>query len=125
MFCRTNLFTRISKYAKMATAELFGTFQNEVALMYTKDKTQRITLRLNDEQFAFVKMNADDLQVSPSDFLRMIINASLASYKRTSPMAEETLKQVLRNLAEAVIEAKGKGERRENEQTNINDIVQQ
>lgn len=93
--------------------------------MYTKDKTQRITLRLNDEQFAFVKMNADDLQVSPSDFLRMIINASLASYKRTSPMAEETLKQVLRNLAEAVIEAKGKGERRENEQTNINDIVQQ
>ena len=27
--------------------------------MYTKDKSNRITLRLNDAQFAFVKYNAD------------------------------------------------------------------
>lgn len=49
--------------------------------MYTKDKTNRITLRLNDEQFAFVKGNADVLGVSPSEFLRMVVNAAMATTK--------------------------------------------
>lgn len=47
--------------------------------MYTKDKAQRITLRLNENQFNFVKSNADVLGVSPSEFLRMVINASMAA----------------------------------------------
>lgn len=47
--------------------------------MYTKDKANRITLRLNESQFNFVKSSADLLGVSPSDFLRMVINASMAS----------------------------------------------
>lgn len=47
--------------------------------MYTKDKSNRITLRLNESQFNFVKSSADLLGVSPSDFLRMVINASMAS----------------------------------------------
>lgn len=46
--------------------------------MYTKDKSNRITLRLNDDQFGFVKRNADILGVSPSEFLRMVVNASMA-----------------------------------------------
>lgn len=49
--------------------------------MYTKDKAQRITLRLNEEQFNFVKENADVLGVSPSEFLRMVVNASMATTK--------------------------------------------
>lgn len=49
--------------------------------MYTKDKSNRITLRLNDEQFGFVKQNADFLSVSPSEFLRMVVNASMATTK--------------------------------------------
>ena len=49
--------------------------------MYTKDKLNRITLRLNDEQFEFVKQNADVLGVSPSEFLRMVVNASMATTK--------------------------------------------
>lgn len=49
--------------------------------MYTKDKSNRITLRLNDEQFEFVKGNADILGVSPSEFLRMVVNASMATAK--------------------------------------------
>lgn len=53
--------------------------------MYTKDKTHRITLRLNDEQFAFVKANADLLDVSPSEFLRMVCNASMATVKMAQP----------------------------------------
>lgn len=46
--------------------------------MYTKDKNQRITLRLNPEQFDFVRTQSDILGVSPSDFLRMMVNASMS-----------------------------------------------
>ena len=49
--------------------------------MYTKDKSNRITLRLNEVQFGFVKAQADILGVSPSEFLRMVVNASLATSK--------------------------------------------
>lgn len=75
--------------------------------MYTKDKSNRITLRLNDEQFEFVKAQADLLGVSPSEFLRMVVNASLAASK---------------GLAKK-IEMKLEGEGRENDKANINDSV--
>lgn len=73
--------------------------------MYTKDKSQRITLRLNEEQFNFVKENAEALGVSPSDFLRMVINASLFSARK---MAEnEALnKAVAENAVETAVEMK-------------------
>lgn len=45
--------------------------------MNLKDKTNRITLRLNDNQFEFVKENAEMLDVSPSEFLRMVINSAM------------------------------------------------
>jgi predicted DNA binding CopG/RHH family protein len=66
--------------------------------MYTKDKSNRITLRLNEEQFGFVKGSAERYGVSPSDFLRMVINSTMFA-------AEE-------------------GKRRENEQTSKHDLVQ-
>lgn len=70
--------------------------------MYTKNKSRRITLRLSESQFDFVKSNSDILGVSPSDFLRMVINASLATNN---------------TLAEKL----GKGvSGRENDKTNIN-----
>ena len=50
--------------------------------MYTKDKAQRITLRLNQDQFDFVKSNADTLGVSPSDFLSMVINATISTTRK-------------------------------------------
>ena len=59
--------------------------------MYTKDKSNRITLRLNDEQFEFVKQNADFLGVSPSEFLRMVVNASMATTKTAVSKIEEGL----------------------------------
>jgi uncharacterized protein (DUF1778 family) len=74
--------------------------------MYTKDKSNRITLRLNDEQFEFVKGNADILGVSPSEFLRMVVNSSMALAKAT----EEKLQR-------AIEEGKG----RENDKANIDD----
>jgi negative regulator of replication initiation len=75
--------------------------------MYTKDKSNRITLRLNDEQFCFVKAQADLLGVSPSEFLRMVVNASLATSKSASQKIQTKLE--------------GKG--RENDEANINDSV--
>lgn len=75
--------------------------------MYTKDKSNRITLRLNEEQFQFVKSQADILGVSPSEFLRMVVNASLATNK---------------SLAKK-IEMKLEGEGRENDKADIDNLV--
>lgn len=72
--------------------------------MYTKDKNTRITLRLNDEQFNFVKLNADTIGVSPSEFLRIVIN---------STMSQATYNAVM----------KGKVAGRENDEAHINDII--
>lgn len=74
--------------------------------MYTKDKSNRITLRLNDEQFEFVKGNADILGVSPSEFLRMVVNSSMALAKATEEKFQKALKE---------------GSGRENDKANIDD----
>lgn len=74
--------------------------------MYTKDKSNRITLRLNEVQFGFVKAQADILGVSPSEFLRMVVNASLATSKEL-----EKRKRI------------EEGDGRENDKAGINDIV--
>ena len=50
--------------------------------MYTKDKHHRITLRLNDEQMEYVRSTAEVLGVSPSDFLRMVVNTSMFGAKK-------------------------------------------
>ena len=69
--------------------------------MYTKDKSQRITLRLSEAQFDFVKTVADALGVSPSEYLRMMVNLSMVGSQN---MGKE-------------------GARRENEQTCGDHIV--
>lgn len=81
--------------------------------MYTKDKSNRITLRLNDEQFDFVKATADSLGVSPSAFLRMIVNVALASDKQSRECLTE---DKMITIAEESI-------RRENEITDNDSIV--
>lgn len=82
--------------------------------MYTKDKSNRITLRLNDQQFCYVKSSADLLGVSPSDFLRMVVNLAMS--------ANETTKQKVDDLDESEIATiLERGLRRENEKTDIND----
>lgn len=69
--------------------------------MYTKDKNQRITLRLNPAQFDFVQTQSDLLGVSPSDFLRMLVNVSMSTAVQ--------------------IQREEEGNRRENEITDIDD----
>lgn len=78
--------------------------------MYEKNKTQRVTLRLSEEQFGYVKGNADLLGVSPSDFLRMVINATMAMSKT-----------VIDAVPAKIEESDGNG--RENDKTDGNDLV--
>lgn len=73
--------------------------------MYTKDKSYRITLRLNEAQFDHVKRSADVLGVSPSEFLRMVVNATMVA-------AQSGLDK---------IQQEGRG--RANDKANLNDIV--
>lgn len=80
--------------------------------MYTKDKAHRITLRLNESQFLFVKDNADMLDVSPSEFLRMVVNATMAMSKATD---KDTAAQA---VVDEVIKTK-EGFGRENDKANI------
>lgn len=86
--------------------------------MYTKDKTHRITLRLNEEQFEFVKANAEMLDVSPSDFLRMVINSALSMQKLAKPKIDAITEKI-----QASAEEIKEGMRRENEQTYSDHIV--
>lgn len=78
--------------------------------MYHKDKNQRITLRLSGEQFAFVKESAEALGVSPSDFLRMVINFTMTTTKKAEQVAKKATEEM-------------EGMRRENEQANFNNFV--
>lgn len=82
--------------------------------MYTKDKNHRITLRLNEEQFAFVKANADILDVSPSEFLRMVCNASMATVKAVTPDSP---------LLQGLNMTKKEGPGRENDEADSYDLL--
>ena len=64
--------------------------------MYTKDKSHRITLRLNEEQYTFVLDSAMMLGVSPSDFLRMVVNASLATSRKMDTAQREAVERIER-----------------------------
>ena len=83
--------------------------------MYEKNKTQRVTLRLSEEQFEYVKGNADLLGVSPSDFLRMVINATMAMSKAACDAASAKLEEAEQR------EREGAG--RENDKTDSDNIV--
>ncbi len=78
--------------------------------MNMKDKSNRITLRLNDEQFKFIKNSADVLGVSPSEFLRMVVNSTMV----ISDTKKNGNKGVFDNFEKG-------GAGRENDKTDSND----
>lgn len=41
------------------------------------DKTRSVTIRLTEEQYYYLEKSAEALEVTPSKFLRMVINASM------------------------------------------------
>lgn len=86
--------------------------------MYTKDKATRITLRLNDDQFNFVKNSSDALGVSPSEFLRMVINLTMST---TKGIADEIVAPAMESYIANIATEEGLG--RANDKTNIDNIV--
>lgn len=89
--------------------------------MYTKDKGTRITLRLNEKQFEYVHMMSDNFGVSPSEFLRILLNTTIASTEKVSRVADEAAEKIKREISsfsdaevKKIIED---GAGRENEQT--------
>lgn len=87
--------------------------------MYTKDKNQRITLRLSEAQFSFVSSNADILGVSPSEFLRMIVNGTMVAAKQ----AEQLQYSVGQKMAMESNTDERLGKGRENDKADIDNIV--
>lgn len=87
--------------------------------MYTKDKNHRVTLRLNDAQFQFVTANADILEVSPSDFLRMVINAALASDAKMREMQRAAAQTATESFVEDYNSMRKDGKGRENDKAGI------
>ena len=43
----------------------------------TKDKTERVTVRLNTYQLSFIEKLADDYNCSVSDVIRMFVNSMM------------------------------------------------
>lgn len=50
----------------------------------TKDKRIRLTIRMNEDLFKFVKENADFLGVSPSEYIRLALNSAKAITEKTN-----------------------------------------
>lgn len=75
--------------------------------IYEKDKNTRITLRVNAEQYAFIREMADTSGISPSDYLRQSINAQMYAMAK------------FKDILETKLNERG-GRDRENEQTDIN-----
>lgn len=76
--------------------------------MYEGNKLCRVTLRLNPAQFDYVKANADILGVSPSEFLRIVINSSMSMTTKFEQAVDNKIKG---------------GQGRENDKANIDNIV--
>jgi uncharacterized protein (DUF1778 family) len=97
--------------------------------MYLKDKKQRITLRLNKSQFDCVAESSATLGISPSDFIRMLVNSYMFSTKRAMDSVAETTMKAMDDLTHQVvdiIEKKGLEKEvlgRENDKTAKHDIV--
>lgn len=82
--------------------------------MYTKDKSHRVTLRLNDEQFSFVTASADLVGISPSEFLRQVVTMAMH--------LQAGIDQAVAPVAEKIIEER-QVTGRENDKTNQHNLV--
>lgn len=74
--------------------------------MYEKDKKQRITLRLTEKQFDFIKSQCDMLGIAPSDYLRMLVNSVLFTAEKSQKGGIDDLKA--KEVASAVLEGLGR-----------------
>lgn len=79
----------------------------------TNDKTRRITIRLNDEEHAFLENNAELLGITPSELLRQVIHVSM----RTTTKYSQKMDEVVVETAEKVKSAKAEAEKEVSRET--------
>lgn len=60
---------------------------------YGSKYDHRLTLRLNEEQYQFIIQISKMLDVSPSDYLRMAVNAGMVSIKAQNADFSKILKE--------------------------------
>ena len=97
--------------------------------MYEKDKKQRITLRLNQKQFDFIRKSSESLGIAPSDFIRMLVNSYIyasesqfdSNARKTSQAFEELKGEVVNIIEKKGLKTEDLG--RENDETPKHDII--
>jgi len=87
--------------------------------MYLKDLGERMTLRLTEEQRAFLVEMANVTGMRPSEYIRMMLNSSMWAWKRAQNRQEDIVTQEGLNLAKEML--KGGLERHENVKTSEHD----
>lgn len=55
------------------------------------DLSHRMTLRLNDDQMQFLVYCSESCGCTPSEYVRMMINASMVALKRTTETIEKEI----------------------------------
>lgn len=93
-FCLTKSLLLLFNVLRMATKEhVFEIGAERGIFMKTvnmgSNYTHRVTLRLNDEQYDFLIRVSNILGVSPSDYMRMCVNAGMVSSDKS---LNETMK---------------------------------
>lgn len=78
--------------------------------MYEKDKKTRLTIRLSEEQFQCVLSKAEVLGVSPSEFIRMLVNSLLYAEKNITDKVRADFNQLTEKVG---------GSSRENDKADI------
>lgn len=71
--------------------------------MYEKDKKQRITLRLNQKQFDFIRKSSESLGIAPSDFIRMLVNSYIYASESAADINAKKTSQAFEELKGEVV----------------------
>lgn len=83
--------------------------------MYAKDKTIRITIRLDKKSSDFVDNQSQELGLTPSAYVRQMIY--------TQMYAQKSLTEVIKQTISKQLESTGKASKDENNETNINNLI--
>lgn len=65
--------------------------------MYMKDLTKRVVVRLNEKQYAFLQKDSELLDVSISDYIRMVVNTSMCLAEKAKEQISNVNKQAISN----------------------------
>lgn len=74
--------------------------------MYSKNLEHKVTVRLSEAQFDYLQANASLCGVSPSEFLRMVVNSTMVISKHNAD-ANDAIEEEIARLKEKKNALKG------------------